>query len=98
MKYEFIIKKEQDIPDDVFERAMFAVKVSIESILSDYKEVEVAYKQPSIIEISTFSEDISLPFDRDECLKLIAPSILDRERKLYPEFRSIKNTGLTNGK
>lgn len=89
MTYEFIIKKEQDIPNDVFERAMFAVKVSIESILSDYKEVEVAYKQPDIIEIST-SEDMPFPFDRDGCLKLIVPSILDRENKLYPEFRSIK--------
>lgn len=65
MKYEFIIKKEQDIPNDVFERAMFAVKVSIESILYDYNEVEVAYKQPNIIEISTSSEEISLSFDRD---------------------------------
>lgn len=49
MKYEFIIKKEQDIPDDVFERAMLAVKISIKSILYDYEGVEVGYKQPNNI-------------------------------------------------
>ncbi|MDY0194655.1 MAG: hypothetical protein RBR33_01155 [Sulfurovaceae bacterium] len=92
MKYEFTINKTQEISDDVFELAMLAVKASIESILYDYEGVEVAYKQPNIIEISTSSEDISLPFDRDECLKLITPSILDKEEKLYSEFRSIKNT------
>lgn len=92
MKYEFTINQDQYTSDDDFELAILAVRASIESILYDYEGVEVAYKQPNIIEISTPSEDILLPFDRDECLKLITPSILDRENKLYPEFSSIKNT------
>ncbi len=70
---------------------MLAVKASIESILYDYEGVKVEYKQPNIIEISTSSEVISLPFNRYECLKLITPSILNRKEKLYPEFQSIKN-------
>lgn len=90
MKYEFIINKAHGILDDDFERAILAVKISIESILYDYNGVKVAYRQPNIIEISTSSEIISLPFDEDKCLKLITPSILDEKSLPYPQFRFIE--------
>jgi len=91
MKYEFVINKTQVTQEEDFERAMIAAKGSMESILYDYDGVRVEFRQSNIIEISTRTEEESLPFTIDECLMLITPAFLNVNLKLYPEFLSIKN-------